>query len=149
VGKPLDRRMLRGLLDHVPSLWMAGDVAIRGQQVDGGIRLAIEVTPQPTLKKLTMLRDGKEEPVPVELIPMSNSPIDPKRLDDVARQLADKLHDDGYYEAKAQWSKRGPNEVELVVTSGARYVIDHVEMRGASVKTDELIAVAHRSFADG
>jgi outer membrane protein insertion porin family len=149
VGKPLERALLRDALAKVPELGAAADVAVTGEQVAGGIRLVVALVPQPTLTKLVLVQDGTAQPAPVDLIPMTGSPIDPHKLDQAVSHLVDKLHDDGRFDASGSWSRRGTSEVELVVTSGPRYVVDHVEVAGNTVKSDDLIALAHKFFHDG
>jgi outer membrane protein assembly factor BamA len=143
VGKPLDRAALRDATSQAFELPGVGNIVVRGVQRDDGIRLELDVTPQPAVHAVRedLLDPGVHLPGHVETA--TGRPLDPARLDAQAAQLREQLVVDGYADASVRWTtKPVGNQVDVVVTvtPGPRIVIDHVVLAGnAHAKAADLL----------
>jgi outer membrane protein insertion porin family len=135
VGQAIDHRRLRGTLAKVYALPGVSDVIATGVQLADGIRLVVEIVPQPTIHAVvTREHGGAELALPVQLVSAIGLPLDPALLQAAADQLRDRYLERGYVDAAADWQTTpatgGQVDVAIEVVPGAVVTIDRVTFVG-------------------
>lgn len=150
VGKELDRTLVRETANKLFALPGVADVLVRGVQLADGIRLEIDVTPQPTVHAITA---SPGVTLPGQVVAANGLPLDPVLLDRITRELRDKYLDNGYVDAQARWSTKPVGnqvDVSIEVTPGTAIVVDKVAFQGnVHVKSDELAKAIAADVAKG
>jgi outer membrane protein insertion porin family len=154
VGKLLDRGKLRDTLARVLAMPTVADVAARGVQLDGGIKLIIDVRLQPTLRKLTAVETGgKSVPITGIAAPRIGAMLDPREIERTISDLHEKYVQRGYTTVAIDWHQVPvANGVEVVidVTQGDASVVDSVGFEGnKGVASADLVAVVNKLVVPG
>ncbi|HEY3805706.1 MAG TPA: POTRA domain-containing protein [Kofleriaceae bacterium] len=153
VGKPLDRRELRGALTIVAQMSGVSDASVRGTQLADGIQLVVDITPQPTLHALVAREvGGKELALAGQLTSAIGLPVDPQLLDTLGKQIYDDYTAKGYADASVAWKQTpagsGAVDVAVEVTPGKLSTITAVDFKGnAHVKKADLLKALGTEFA--
>jgi outer membrane protein insertion porin family len=151
LGKPVDRRRLRGELAQVLALKGVADVTASGRQLDDGVALVIEITAQPALHALVAREVGGEAiPLPGQLAAAIGLPVDPGLVDALADQLRTQYLAKGYTDVAVAWKQSdvATNQVDVTVevTPGKASTITTVEFKGnAHAKKADLV----KAIGDG
>lgn len=154
VGQLLDRMRLRDRLVAALAVKGVGDVAARGVQLAGGIKLIIDVTPQPIVRKLGAIEVGG---APLALTGMAAARVgailDPAAIDRIARDLRDRYRDTGHVNAEAEWHKvtvADGVEIVIEVSPGVVTMIEGVDVTGnKEIASDELRAILAKRLTVG
>jgi outer membrane protein assembly factor BamA len=146
LGAALDRGRLRGELATIFALDGVADVRARGTQLADGIRLVVEVTPQPVVHDVVVREvGGPSSSAAHELV---GKPLDPKGLDRAVAQLRAGYRERGFVDVRADWATSpggGPRvDIAIEIVPGRRLVFAGVELRGANhlPKTELLAEIA-------
>jgi outer membrane protein assembly factor BamA len=151
LGKPVDRRRLRGELTQVLALKGVADVTASGKQLDDGVALVIEITAQPALHALVAREVGGQDiPLPGQLAAAIGLPVDPGLADALADQLRTQYLAKGYTDVGVTWKQSDVtnNQVDVTVevTPGKASTITAVEFKGnAHAKKPDLM----KAIGDG
>jgi outer membrane protein insertion porin family len=151
VGKPIDRRRLRGELAQVLALKGVADVTASGKQLDEGVAIVIDVIAQPALHSLVAHEtSGQTIPLPGQLAAAMGLPVDPGLIDALVDQLRTQYLAKGFTDVDVGWkqSEALANEVDVTVevTPGKASTITTVEFKGnAHAKKPELV----KAIGDG
>lgn len=143
LGKPLDRKRLRGELASMLGTKSVADATASAVQLEDGVELVVTVTQQPALHALTAHEAGGAElPLPSQLATATGLPLDPGLLDAVVGQLRAQYLAKGFTEVHATW-KQTPSgkqtDVAIEVTPGAASTVTTIELAGnAHAKKAEL-----------
>ncbi|CAN5570878.1 hypothetical protein BH11MYX1_BH11MYX1_33240 [soil metagenome] len=157
LGKPLDRKRLRGELASMLGTKSVADATASAVQLEDGVELVVTVTQQPALHALTAHEvGGAEIPLPGQLATATGLPLDPGLLDAVVGQLREQYLAKGFTEVHATWKqtpKQTPTgkqtDVAIEVTPGAVSSVTTVEIKGnAHVKKAELMKAIGTSLAE-
>jgi len=153
VGQPIDRRRLRGALDKISEAHHAADVIARGVQVDDGVKLVIELVPNPIVHALVAREDTKDVPTPGELVSAVGLPLDPQVLDRAVDRMRDRYQERGFVDADVKWTKTKTGDkvdVAIEVAPGRQITITGVELRGNKKLTrDALVKELAGELAPG
>jgi outer membrane protein assembly factor BamA len=151
IGHNIDRRRLRAALDKISDAHHAGDVIARGVQLADGVKLVVELVPNPIVHQLVAHEAGKDVATPAELVAAVGLPLDPIALDHVADRLRERYQERGFIEADVKWTKQKAGDkvdVAIEITPGRQVTITGIELRGnAKVKKDDLIKQIAGDFA--
>jgi outer membrane protein assembly factor BamA len=137
LGKPIDRKRLRGELASMLGTKSVADATASAVQLEDGVELIVTVTQQPALHALTAHEatgaGGAELPLPSQLATATGLPLDPGLLDAVVTQLREQYLAKGFTDVRATW-KQTPagkqTDVAIEVTPGAASSITTIEMKG-------------------
>lgn len=152
VDKPLDRRELRLGLDAVRALQGVADVAAHGEQLADGIKVIVDVSPQPTLHALVARdTDGNALPLPAQLTSAIGLPVNPGLLDAFGAQVRENYLARGYTQATVAWKETpagtGALDVAIEIAPGRATTIASVDFKGnAHAKTADLLKVLGDGF---
>ncbi|MEO8840622.1 MAG: POTRA domain-containing protein [Kofleriaceae bacterium] len=147
VGKPLDRRRLRGELSQVVGSKGIADATVTAIQLADGVELVITVKPQPALHALTAHEAGGADlPLPGQLATATGLPLDPKVLDAVVAQLREQYLAKGFTAVAATWKQTDTAghqvDVAIEVTPGKASTVTSVAMKGnKKLKQADLVKV--------
>jgi outer membrane protein insertion porin family len=135
IGKPIDRRRLRGELATVLAMKGVADVDAGAKQLDDGVELVITLAPQPSLHALVAREvGGSEIPLPGQLATATNLPVDPAMLDSVTNMLREQYLAKGFTDVTATWTQaeagKGQSDVAISVVPGKASTITKVEFKG-------------------
>ncbi len=135
IGKPLDRRRLRGELSQVVGSKGIADATTSAIQLADGIELVIALTPQPALHALTAHEAGGADiPLPGQLATATGLPLDPNVLDAVVNQLREQYLAKGFTAVAATWKQTATTahqvDVAIEVTPGNASTVTSVAMKG-------------------
>lgn len=153
LGKPLDRKRLRGELASMLGTKSVADATASAVQLEDGVELVVNVTSQPALHALTAHEvGGADIPLPSQLATATGLPLDPGLLDAVVGQLRGQYLAKGFTEVHATW-KQIPSgqmtDVAIEVTPGAASSITTIEMKGnAHAKKPELMKAIGANLAE-
>ena len=156
IGKPLDRKRLRGELASMLGTKSVADATATAVQLEDGIELVVTVTSQPALHALTAHEvGGKEILLPSQLATATGLPLDPGLLDAVVVQLREQYLAKGFTDVHATWTQTpgGPNskttDVTIEVMPGAASSITTIELKGnAHAKKAELMKAIGTNLAE-
>jgi outer membrane protein insertion porin family len=145
VGKPLDRRRLRGELSQIVGSKGIADATASAIQLADGLELVITVKPQPPLHALTAHEvGGADIPLLGQLATATGLPLDPVLLD----KVVDELHTDylakGFTDVSATWKQTDVAghkvDVAIEVTPGKPSTVTSVAMKGnKKLKQSDLV----------
>jgi outer membrane protein assembly factor BamA len=151
IGKPIDRRRLRTTLDKISDEHHSADLIARGVQLDEGVKLVVEIVPNPIVHALVAHEGGKDVATPAELVAAVGLPLDSAALDHVADRLRDRYQERGFIEADVKWTKQKAGDkvdVTIEITPGRQVTITGIELRGnKKVKKDDLVKEIAGDFA--
>jgi outer membrane protein assembly factor BamA len=155
LGKPIDRRRLRGELAEVLGLAGVADVTASAKQLDDGIALMIELVPQPALHALVAREvGGGAIPLPGQLAAATGLPVDLGLVAALADELRTQYLDKGFTAVVVTWKQvpagAGQADITVEVTPGAASKISAVEFKGNShAKKAELAKAIGDTVAAG
>ncbi len=163
VGKPIDRRRLRGVLTQVLALSGVADVTASATQLPDGVELVVEVVPQPLLHALTAREVGAADTrgvgaadivTPGQLATAIGLPIDLALLDAVARQLRDQYLGRGFVDATVDWKQtpagKGQVDITIEVTPGKASTVASLDFKGnVHAKRDDLLKALNSDLVTG
>ncbi|HEX7702755.1 MAG TPA: POTRA domain-containing protein [Kofleriaceae bacterium] len=145
IGKPLDRRRLRGELSSIVGSKGIADATATAIQLADGVELVITVKPQPALHALTAHEaGGKDIPLPGLLATAAGLPLDPALLDKVVNELRSDYLAKGFTAVSATWKQTDTAarqvDVAIEVTPGKPSTVTSVGMKGnKKVKQADLV----------
>lgn len=151
IGHPIDRRDLRALLYTIYEQPDVADVTAKAQQFEDGVKLVLDIAPEPVLHALALHEVGGQDiTLPAALGSAIGQPVDPELLDAVGGQLRDKYLEAGYADAAIAWKQTtiGSNAVDeaIDVTPGHASVITGVQFKGnAHARSADLV----KALGDG
>jgi outer membrane protein assembly factor BamA len=151
IGKSIDRRRLRTALDKISDEHHSADLIARGVQLADGVKLVVELVPNPIVHALAVREAGKDVATPAELVAAVGLPLDPVGLDHVADRLRERYQERGFIEADVKWTKQKAGDkvdVAIDVAPGRQVTVTGIELRGNKrVKKDDLVKEIAGDFA--
>ncbi|MEO8699644.1 MAG: POTRA domain-containing protein [Kofleriaceae bacterium] len=153
-GKLLDRAKLRDALENVLAIPVIADVAARGVQLAGGIKLIIDVKLQPTVRKLTAVETGgKDVPFTGLATPRTGGPLDRQVISGLVADLREKYITRGYMQVIVDWHQvpvAGGVDVVIDITQGEASTVESITVSGnKGVATPELVATISKFVVVG
>jgi outer membrane protein insertion porin family len=135
IGKPLDRRRLRGELSQIVGSKGIADATASAIQLADGVELVIAVKPQPALHALTAHEvGGADIPLLGQLATATGLPLDPTLLDQVVDGLRIDYLAKGFTAVSATWKQTDVAghqvDVAIEVTPGKATTVTSVAMKG-------------------
>jgi outer membrane protein insertion porin family len=147
IGKPLDRRRLRGELSQIVGSKGIADATASAIQLADGVELVIAVKPQPALHALTAHEvGGADIPLLGQLATATGLPLDPALLDRVVNGLRIDYLAKGFTGVSATWKQTDTAghqvDVAIEVTPGKPSTVTSVAMKGnKKIKQADLVKV--------
>ena len=154
VGRPFDRAQLRSILDAIYQAGGVADVRVTGIQLDDGIRLAVDLVPQPKIHAITTHGNNPTVEPPVAAKIAVGTRLDPKALDSFAASMRDGYIEQGYVDATVSWTSTPPvgDQVDIVfeVAPGSASIIERRDYHGnAHAPAKELDAAIGSTIVPG
>ena len=155
LGQPIERARLRVALDEAMRNRAVAELAVRGVQIAGGIRLVIAVTPQPKLHAITA-RDSAGKPISLAdmpNVPRPGSSLDARSLTSLVSELRDRYREQGYIAVDASWGTRpagsGSVDVLIEVAPGEQVIVAKLEFTGTKQPVADLVRTAGKLLVLG
>jgi outer membrane protein assembly factor BamA len=135
VGRDLDRDRLRGQLETLLAQPGVFDVTVRGVQLDDGIRLVVDVAPQPAIRAIAAREVGGNDVALPAHFAGALGLLDRAAMSQLVDELRDDYQHRGFYEVAIAWrakpaEHKGEVDVSIDVAPGEASIIDAIVFHG-------------------
>lgn len=154
VGQRLERARLRKALAAAMAAGGVADVSARGVQLAGGIKLIIDIIPQPKIRRVSARDPGGKSILLTGLSGAIFGQLDPARMDAEVARLRESYHARGYLRAEAMWSStlvdQGEVDIVIEIAAGEPVTIGGIDFKGSKgVPAAELRKAIEKTLVAG
>ena len=154
VGQRLERVRLRKALAAAMAAGGVADVSARGVQLAGGIKLIVDIIPQPKIRRVSARDPGGKSILLTGLSGAIFGQLDPARMDAEVARLRESYHARGYLRAEAMWSStlvdQGEVDIVIEIAAGEPVTIGSIDFKGSKgVPVAELRKAIEKTLVAG